>query len=643
MHTGTKLTMSARTNVHFSAVSERFTPHDATFNASAATDLSEPALSATCSLHTATSLYSSTSSLRRQNLSEITEDAEEVSSTDPAVSSILARPRADKSPKLEDGPELLQQQTGHQSSAFASQVDARTMNVQETVQGPRKHEELPSMHSGAAWTVWNEDFPSQTSKVVESRRISSEDRPRTSNHLDSTYESIEGRLQSTSSSRPSTSELFKYGLWKPKVKLFARPVAEAQVKSPKVTDGVRQRLPSGMRPRKNELNRPRSAKSARSTVASESSRPGTMQSAISTPRPLPDDPVAKAAPPVPPQVSLSPQSTPVERLRPVASLENTTYLPSAAARESSTVKRISISPEKQRLMKALKLRKEQLEGSTASAAIDARITRSDGNIFMDPRSSASKTDAGVTVNVNLDAKPSGSVLEQERLLEPTDAAPESGNINPIAVEHNNHNDLPFVNGDIPYIFTSTALATSESLLVSQLRGQNMASANVAHRVVGHYNLGHRRMILSNTFDGQRSVDTHEKRHGLVEPLRVKLISEETDDGSLSDDSLIEELKLAKLQEAKPIPISHSPARVSFSSATGDPQPSFNSVTSVMILNTARNGRERTSAQPAVQHPASFSSPVDMTRKERASLSKRPMCLRGFRDGSKLLLKSQAAT
>jgi len=293
------------------------------------------------------------------------------------------------------------------------------------------------------------------------------------------------------------------------------------------------------------------------------------------------------------------------------------------AQESFTGKQYSISPEKQKLMKALKLRKEQLEGSSESAGADARVTRSNRNNFIEPQGSAWKANAGSTVDFNVDVKTNGSVFEQEHLHECADAARDFGNtISFTGVERYNDADLPFVNSEVPHAFTITTLPTTETMRLSQHRDQDIATTILTSRVDGQYNIDHRHKKLSNTMNGQSGVDTREKRPGLVEPFPVELNSDETDDGSMSDDLLMEELKLAKLQEAKPVPISHSPVRASLSSATSDPRPSFNSVTSVMILNTARSGRERRSAQPVVQHSALLPSPGEMTRKERMSLSRK---------------------
>ncbi|KAJ6439908.1 gpi-anchored cell surface glycoprotein [Purpureocillium lavendulum] len=67
--------IQARVAVHFNAVCERFSPYDTAFEISAATELKDTKLSAACSLHAAScSTSSSTSSLRRRRLMEIAEE-----------------------------------------------------------------------------------------------------------------------------------------------------------------------------------------------------------------------------------------------------------------------------------------------------------------------------------------------------------------------------------------------------------------------------------------------------------------------------------------------------------------------------------------------------------------------------------------
>ncbi|KAI1452095.1 hypothetical protein F4805DRAFT_463114 [Annulohypoxylon moriforme] len=70
--------VKARAAVHFNAVCERFAPYDTTFEISIAKDLKDSKLSAACSLHAASgSASSSSSSLRRRRLNEIAEEEEE--------------------------------------------------------------------------------------------------------------------------------------------------------------------------------------------------------------------------------------------------------------------------------------------------------------------------------------------------------------------------------------------------------------------------------------------------------------------------------------------------------------------------------------------------------------------------------------
>ncbi|KAI2471493.1 hypothetical protein F4781DRAFT_429389 [Annulohypoxylon bovei var. microspora] len=70
--------VKARAAVHFNAVCERFAPYDTTFEISVAKDLKDSKLSAACSLHAASgSASSSSSSLRRRRLNEIAEEEEE--------------------------------------------------------------------------------------------------------------------------------------------------------------------------------------------------------------------------------------------------------------------------------------------------------------------------------------------------------------------------------------------------------------------------------------------------------------------------------------------------------------------------------------------------------------------------------------
>ncbi|KAJ4304242.1 hypothetical protein N0V88_001855 [Collariella sp. IMI 366227] len=70
--------IQARVTVHFNAVCDRFAPYDTTFSIADSKELKDTKLSAACSLHAASgSTSSSTSSLRRRRLMEIAEEEEE--------------------------------------------------------------------------------------------------------------------------------------------------------------------------------------------------------------------------------------------------------------------------------------------------------------------------------------------------------------------------------------------------------------------------------------------------------------------------------------------------------------------------------------------------------------------------------------
>ncbi|KAI6784769.1 uncharacterized protein J7T54_007862 [Emericellopsis cladophorae] len=69
--------IQARVAVHFNAVCERFAPYDSQFDITAADELRDTKLSAACSLHAASGSNSSSGSLRKKHLMEIVEEDEE--------------------------------------------------------------------------------------------------------------------------------------------------------------------------------------------------------------------------------------------------------------------------------------------------------------------------------------------------------------------------------------------------------------------------------------------------------------------------------------------------------------------------------------------------------------------------------------
>ncbi|KAL8822380.1 MAG: hypothetical protein Q9191_006882, partial [Dirinaria sp. TL-2023a] len=80
-----------------------------------------------------------------------------------------------------------------------------------------------------------------------------------------------------------------------------------------------------------------------------------------------------------------------------------------------------------------------------------------------------------------------------------------------------------------------------------------------------------RISTSETFPDRRS-SRQNRRHGLVEPIRRVSSGENSDDQSLSDDSFMEELQCATVQEAKPVRVSKSPVMPDFPRSTSEQRP-----------------------------------------------------------------------
>ena len=111
--------------VHFNAVCDRFSPFDTEFSIAEAKELKDIKLSAACSLHAASgSTSSSTSSLRRRRLVEITEEEEE-EERERKRQSVVKEEERPKSPTASEPPVKLDADLARSpdASRFASQND----------------------------------------------------------------------------------------------------------------------------------------------------------------------------------------------------------------------------------------------------------------------------------------------------------------------------------------------------------------------------------------------------------------------------------------------------------------------------------------------------------------------------------------
>lgn len=299
------LPSTARTTVQFQSILDKFTPQDTTFEFKAPGDLTESALSSACLLHAVSgSITSSSSSLRRRRLMEIAEDAEE---GPPPPSS--AQSEAPQSPE----------DTNDRRLSQASDATA--------VPPKSKNDESPNIPPAPESEV---DARSETASVrsVSRRRF-----------LDQFQQDSFERRSSTQSMRPSLQELHYAAPYRQKVKTEHRPSADINGRprtAGSMSRGQEHRptaaLPAGVRSRKpaGHPNRPKST---------------------------PD------VPPVPTLASLR-NAPPVPLLIPPPTLSIGKPKLSPGAKSMNALPSSGMSPEKQRLMKALELRKKQMEKKT---------------------------------------------------------------------------------------------------------------------------------------------------------------------------------------------------------------------------------------------------------------------------------------
>ncbi|KIW33768.1 uncharacterized protein PV07_00592 [Cladophialophora immunda] len=397
---GTSRLLQVRLTVQFQSVLETFTPHDTIFSFTAASELTESALGlCTMLLPSASSLTSSSSSLRRRRLNEITEDAED------AVSPAEADKDKDKekenaglalrlaTPKLEEAPTV----TSTASSAYvrheldelpasavlakallakrkeeAAAADGNTTTLSlpdKTVHPPRKESLLTSpkppvspLPSPLPSSVVDKELPATPEPTPPS--TSEGEGPRAPDFEATSNILLETTTATADASNPATprpharhlsaaesdsisqwsSNVASYTTVKPKKKkLGPRPHVEPshRPKTSGTTDSG-----TGIRP---VANLPTSIRVNNKSLVSLGIRPGSQQSSRSVPgRFVPSSQSVNGAPPLPsPSYLHAPYNAGDSR--------------SAILRPASVTGDVSTTtPEKLRLMKALQLRKRNM-------------------------------------------------------------------------------------------------------------------------------------------------------------------------------------------------------------------------------------------------------------------------------------------
>ncbi|KPM35838.1 hypothetical protein AK830_g10737 [Neonectria ditissima] len=302
--------IQARVAVHFNAVCERFSPYDTTFEITTAKELKDTKLSAACSLHAASGSNSSaSSSIRRRRLVEIAEEEEEEQ-----------QQRASKRQSLEPDGDDSEPQTPKSDKDPASPTEPVTLNS-----------ELGSSPEERKFSA------SSTSEVpnfvgVDDEDPSGEAAPR----------------MSSQSGRPDYSNYNPYSYGKPKVKLAPRPSLE-----------------SGGRPRTAGSFRPVSQMPAGFKLFGKGSKKGKKDDGTTAT----EDELAESA------SAANTLSIPEEDG--AAEPEGSRPTTSSGVSTTGTVlpapppPKAIISPEKARLMKAMKLREKRKKKNMAILPTDA--------------------------------------------------------------------------------------------------------------------------------------------------------------------------------------------------------------------------------------------------------------------------------
>ncbi|PGH19429.1 hypothetical protein AJ80_03929 [Polytolypa hystricis UAMH7299] len=319
--------LQARITVQFQSILDKFSPHDTVFSLAVSSELTESALSSACLLHAASSsMTSSTSSLRRRRLGEITEDAEETSSpTDDEVRLQAESYRDARSESIFSGISEATAVPGPQNRETDSR--ARTDSIS------RPSQDGPDIQIDKALPTVPYDRP--------------DSRATQKHYLDLMAQPIGEPRKSTQSMRPSLRDLDTSSLYRPKVKLGPRPSMDVN---------GRPRTAGSMG--RSQENRP---------VASLPA--GVRSSSRRTVQPRPKSQADLPVPPLP--TSLIPPVPSLLIPPPPLNLGGTGRNAPPSPRSIKSMPASSlITPEKQRLMRALQLRKQRMEEKKKKDATD---------------------------------------------------------------------------------------------------------------------------------------------------------------------------------------------------------------------------------------------------------------------------------
>ena len=330
---------TARVTVQFQSVIEKLSPHDTVFSFAQSADLRDSTLSSACSLHTATaSIKSSNDSLPQKSLAEITEDVSET-----------------RANTVEGGLAYGGTAGNEEQSLGTEDTQVRPEKVNGFTSADRTHHRSTSATTHGSLrprTSSNTDKPLPPPPPSEDHTREDTNSGSILDYGDyATTPSMEGRF-SSNSTRPSTRDLYDaYGYMK-KAKIGPRPS----------TDSVG--APNNLGARPNEF-RPVSTLPAGLRMPSRKAvpaRPPSRQAQASLP--IQTSSSVKPSPPTRANSSekMTPKKAPTVPVAPIQFPDRNNPTPSNGLRTPRVFEPISpkMTPEKQRLMKALQLRQKQI-------------------------------------------------------------------------------------------------------------------------------------------------------------------------------------------------------------------------------------------------------------------------------------------
>ncbi|KAF2848118.1 hypothetical protein T440DRAFT_177351 [Plenodomus tracheiphilus IPT5] len=401
---GTSRLLQARVAVHFLTITDRFAPHDIVLNITTPEELSDAALTAACTLHTAApSSSSSSGSSRQQKLSWIQEAAEEGNNNTGEDSAAALRPTTAKSVI----PTILEPRSSNEddtlrNGSVASQAETVPLILEE-----RAAEAKPVLAPASIPLPERSHVPAAVVPEVPMTPPEADlsDLQATLQSYDRLFEGGPEPRLSSQTARPNYNELYEHyyaQYTKPKVKLGPRPRPSLDGRRPSTSGSASQdiarpvsSLPSGLR------SATRKATGKKESKTRTSSAVPTI--AIPPPPPIP----------MTPDMPHSPVS-PGYSMRIPASVKS---MPVSAY--SSHHRATGMTQEKTRLMKALELRKKQqkaqeakkekLSAAAATSELPAETIAPEGATKASPGVTDSETkttpDSGEEVPVAQDESP----------------------------------------------------------------------------------------------------------------------------------------------------------------------------------------------------------------------------------------------